>query len=82
MTVTTQIIVSSYAASPETSSHPSGGTRLAEAQTLALRFVSAKLEPGSEKYEKYKGTIEGVSTYMARMLDISDAMRVSRSKVR
>ncbi|WP_157730999.1 hypothetical protein [Variovorax sp. HW608] len=77
MTVTTQVIVS-YA-SPESSSHPSTRTRLAEAQTRVLQFVSAKQGPGTEKY---KGTIEGVGAYMADMIDFADANRAPRSKER
>lgn len=80
MTVSTQVIVSAYAPSPETSSHPSGGKRLAEAQAVALRFVAAKQTAGSERYEKYKSTIEGFGTYMADIIALADAMRASRSE--
>lgn len=79
MTVTTQMIVSAYAAAPDTSSHPSSRTRLAEAQKRVLEFVSANQSPATEKY---KATIQGVGAYMDSMLDFADAMRASRSKGR
>jgi hypothetical protein len=79
MTVTTQTIVSAYAPSPETSSHPSSRTRLAEAQKRVLQFVAANRSADTEKYQ---ATIQGVGAYMASMLDSADAMRASRSKER
>lgn len=79
MTVTTQTIVSAYAAAPDTSSHPSSRTRLAEAQKRVLEFVSASQSPATEKY---KATIQGVGAHMDSMLDFADAMRASRSKGR
>lgn len=82
MVVTTQVIVSAYAASPETSSHPSGRTRLTEAKKQVVQYVSANLNAGTERYEKYMGTIEGVSAHMTNMVDFADAMRASRSKGR
>lgn len=79
MTVTTQTIVSAYAAAPETSSHPSSRTRLAEAQKRVLEFVAANQGSAAERY---KATIQGVGAHMESMLDFADAMRVSRSKAR
>ena len=75
MIVTTQAIVSAYAVSPETSSHPSSRARIDAAQKEVLQFVAMNQ---NAQTDKYKATITGVGDYMAGMVDFADAMRISR----
>ncbi len=75
MTVTTQIIVSTYFGSPETSTHPSGRIRLAKAEQDVLRYVDAQQDENTDIYKK---TIRGFGAQMAKMLDFADQTRESR----
>lgn len=76
--VTTQAIVSSFDASPQTSSHPSSAVRLEKAQNQVLLFVDSTRGSDAERYRKYKATVEATGRHMASMLDVAESARKAR----
>ena len=72
MVVTTQVIASAFAASPATSSHPSGLTRLDAAEAEALRYLDDQSGPA---VDTYRYTIRAFGNHMEEMAAAADQRR-------
>ncbi|UOV08547.1 hypothetical protein MUU77_17355 [Pseudoxanthomonas sp. F37] len=78
MIVTTQVIVSAFAASAETTSHPSARTRLDMAQSQALQYLDGQSGP---VVDVYRDTIRGFGDHMEKVAASADRRRASRRGV-